>query len=301
MNQIAILIPIFNGLDYTKACLSSLSEKFAEIDEELAKFHIVVIDDGSRDGSAEWIHTNHPEVNVVTGTGDLWWSGAINEGVKYAIKRLHVDYILWWNNDILPADDYFNNLVHLLRDSKPSLILGSKIYLAQEEDTLWSMGGIFNPKTGEKYMIGRQSKDGERYSKPVQCDWLPGMGSLMPADTYEKVGLVDARNFPQYHGDSDFTYRAKLAGYTIEVHPNLIIYNDTRNSGLVHNESFKRLVQSLVSTKSNYNIRKDFLFYHKYATSIKAYKVLIDRYFVYIGGFFKWKILGWFGKNRNHQ
>jgi len=299
MLKIAILIPIFNGLDYTKACLKSLYEYIGKVDPVRGTFSIIVVDDASSDGSYEWISSNYPSVELVKGTGSLWWSGAINMGVRHAIDRLKIDYILWWNNDILPERGYFKKLIGVLEHEASSTIIGSKIYLAQQENTIWSMGGIFDPYTGEKNMIGRECKDNETYSHITECDWLPGMGTVIHKSIYNKVGMVDAVNFPQYHGDSDYTYRAKLAGSKIVVIPELKIYNDTRNSGLKHDESFTKMIQSLYSIKSNYNVKKDFIFYRKYAKSMKAYGVLIERYFVYIGGFFKWKLYGFVGIKRN--
>ncbi len=113
--------------------------------------------------------------------------------------------------------------------------------------------------------------------------------------------MLDEKSFPQYHGDSDFTFRAKKIGYKIIVNPVLKIYNDTLHSGIRHNESSKRLMQSLFSIKSNYNISKDYLFYKKHSESTIAYSVLINKYFKYIGGFIKWKLLGLIDITHNRQ
>ena len=298
MLKIALLIPIYNGLEYTKACLKSIHLFLDKNSSQQANFSIVVIDDASTDGSYEWISSNYPSVHLLKGTGNLWWSGGINLGVRYAIDQLAADYILWWNNDIISDPNYFKNLIHVLENNETSTVIGSKIYLAQKENTVWSMGGLFDPYTGEKDMIGRGVPDSESFNEIVECDWLPGMGTVIHRSVYDKIGMLDEKNFPQYHGDSDFTYRAKLAGFNIIVNPTLKIYNDTRNSGLKHDESLKKLMQSLFSTKSNFNIRKNVLFYRKYVKSIKAYKVLFKNYFKYIGGFFKWKILGLLGVKR---
>jgi GT2 family glycosyltransferase len=157
------------------------------------------------------------------------------------------------------------------------------------------MGGLFDMKTGFKSLIGSAEPDSELYEKVTTCDWLPGMGTITHKSVYEKIGWLDEENFPQYHGDSDFTLRAKKAGYKVIVHPDLMIFNDTLHSGLRHDKSAKRLVQSLFSIKSNYNIKKDFLFYKKHTVSAKAYSVFLNKYFKYIGGFLKWKVLGLVG------
>jgi GT2 family glycosyltransferase len=147
-------------------------------------------------------------------------------------------------------------------------------------------------------MIGACRKDGIEYQEKKYADWLPGMGTVTHISVYDELGFIDDQNFPQYHGDSDFTCRAKENGYQIVVYPELKIFNDSKNTGLKHDESLRKLIQSLVSIKSNYNIKKDFLFYRLHARSMIAYKVLFLKYSKYIGGFFKWKILGFFGIHR---
>ena len=74
--------------------------------------------------------------------------------------------------------------------------------------------------------------DSELLNEKIECDWLPGMGTVTHKSVYEKIGMLDEIRFPQYHGDSDFTLRAKKRGYKIIVYPDLKIYNDNRNTGI---------------------------------------------------------------------
>jgi len=300
MLSLAIVYPVFNGLQYTQNGLHSLFS-LQKIDTQNAKIHVVIVDDGSTDGTYEWIKNNYPQVHLLKGKGNLWWSGGINMAVRYAIDQLECDYIVWWNNDILAKADYFSVLITLLKHDDINTIIGSKIYHAHLKNTIWSMGGLFDPKSGRKSMIGSAETDSLMYEEITECDWLPGMGTITHKSVYERIGMLDAENFPQYHGDSDFTFRAKKVGYKIIVNPALKIFNDTLHSGIRHRESSRRLIQSLFSIKSNYNIGKDYLFYKKHSESILAYSILIVKYSKYIGGFFKWKWLGMIGIKRNRQ
>ena len=182
--KISIVIPIFNGLDYTKVCLQSL---FNDIDfkAEDVKFSIVVVDDGSTDNSSNWIKSNFPEVHLQRGDGNLWWSGGINIGVRYALDQLNTDYIIWWNNDILVDEMYFTNLVQRLKSNDINTIIGSKVYLANQKQIIWAMGGMFNPITGEKSMVGSDFPDSEKYEDVIEVDWLPGMGTVTHKSVYK--------------------------------------------------------------------------------------------------------------------
>lgn len=299
MLKVTIVFPIFNGLNYTKQCLESLYKLTENPNRAELNISIVIVDDGSSDGSYEWIENNYPKVNLLKGDGELWWSGGINLAVDFAINKLDTDYILWWNNDIISDTDYFKNLATILKNNDPKTIIGSKIYLSQNKKIVWSMGGIFNPVSGYKNMIGSERPDNNDLNKIIECDWLTGMGTITHASVYQDIGMLDEKNFPQYHGDSDFTFRAKTKGYTLLVNPKLMIYNDTDNSGLIHDDSFRNLFKSLFSIRSSYNIVKEYKFYQFHTKSFKAYFPLWGKYAKYVIGFFKWKFLSIFKIERN--
>lgn len=292
--SIALLIPVHNGLSFTSKCLNGLNALLTGRALSDLKFNVIVIDDGSNDGTEEWIKSESPQTIILKGNGNLWWSGGINEGTRYAIDILNADYLLWWNNDITPAPDYFNNLEKILTTNPPD-VAGSKIYYAHDPQLVWSMGGIFDTRSGRKFMTGMNQKDSAVFDQIHKADWLPGMGTVLHRSVIEKIGMLDDKTFPQYHGDSDFTFRAKLAGYDIVVFPQLKIWNDKSNSGLLHQDSFRLLMRSLTDIKSNYHFAKDVSFYHRFATSPLAYQTIAIKYCLYIGGFIKWRILNLFG------
>lgn len=297
--SIAIIMPVFNGISFTEKAIKFIYAGILEINPQQYKFELVVVDDNSSDGTSDNIRRNFPEVHLLKGDGNLWWGGGINKGAKFAIENLNATYILLWNNDIQNNGEYFKNLVNIIELEKRDIIIGSKIL--SDTGIIWSMGGLFNPKTGKRKQIGINEMDSQKYSNPLKVNWLPGMGTLVPANVIKKIGYWDNENFPQYHGDVDFTFRAYQAGFDIMVYPRLIIYNDTTNSGLKHNDSFKMLLKSLTSIKSNNNIKKDILFYNKHCTSPFAYFALFVKYFELIGGFFKWKLLKSFGLKRPNK
>ncbi len=301
MKKVAILLPVHNRLSHTQKCLRLLSNEIIRLNSSEVRFEIIIIDDGSTDGSSEFITKNYPDVILLNGNGSLWWSGAINKGAEYALKELDFDYVLLWNNDINTNPEYFENIVKIILNIDDKTIIGSKIYRNDSSNIIWSAGGIFNPKTGEKYMIGFNKEDSEEFNKRIDCDWLTGMGSLVPRMVIEKIGYWDDKLFKQYYGDCDFTYRAKLGGFNIAVFPELKIWNDTISSGLKHQNKIKYMIRSLYDIKSIYNIKDNFNFYRLYSESVFAYKALLVMYFKYIGGFIKWKFLAILGIKRKRN
>lgn len=296
MNKIAILIPVFNRLDYTIECLNILRQKKESAFFTLNKIDIIVIDDASTDGTNEYLKTYYPEIILLQGTGNLWWSGSMNLGVKHALYALGCDFVLTWENDITPQSDYFDNLQVILNDWTKDTLVCSKIMVKDCPGKIFSVGGIFNSSTGKKYLIGAGELDGKDYEKSFEVDWFCGQGILIHKIVFEKIGFFDEKRFPQYHGDSDFALRAKKQGFRNIVFPSLVIWNDTSTTGISHikNKTFKQMLLSIFSIRSNYNILKDVQFYNRHSTKTIAYWQLVIKYSKYIGGFFKWKFLGLF-------
>lgn len=282
----AILIPVHNHIEYTRKCLKALDDEVFSSDLA-AYFYVVIIDDGSTDGTEDFVRSVYPAVYILKGDGNLWWSGSINAGAEFAIKKLKADYLLLWNNDIITAGNYFRHLINWQLTTDNNTITGSKIFMDERMRLVWSMGGKYDPVTGSTFMYGMGKPDAEPFMKPVEAEWLTGMGTLVPVNVVDKIGMWDNLSFPQYHGDLEFTYRAYLAGYKVIVNPDLKIINDTTNTGLAHNGSLIQLLRLFSDPRSLYNFRVNVSFVKKYGKGIFRYNHLIKSYSILILSFIK--------------
>lgn len=303
MRKIAFVIPVFNRLKYTQECLKILAEQKSTrffINNDIT---IIVSDDASTDGTENWIRENYPNVIILKGTGNLWYSGCMNLGMRYAFEKLNSDFIMVWENDIYPIENYFDNLQDILENWDGKTLICSKLYFKADPKVIFGIGGTFNPTTGEKSLIGRMEKDNPEYEKIMEVDWFLGQGVLIHKNIIDKTGYFDEVNFPQYHADIDYSLRAKHDGFHNVVYPNLKLLNDTETTGLSHikNKTLRQFIDSLVSIRSNMNIAKDIKFYKRHTSSPKAYFVLIKRYLVYFGSFIKWSVLSLFGIKRKNE
>src|SRR5215813_1669796 len=114
---IYVVIPVHNRLDATWECLESLSCQTYQ------HFNIVLVDDGSTDGTAEHISQKYPEVAILRGDGNLWWTGATNLGVRYTTQHCREDdYVLTLNNDTVLPPEYLKTMMSLARGAPKSLI-----------------------------------------------------------------------------------------------------------------------------------------------------------------------------------
>lgn len=203
--MIHILIPVHNRKLYTLACLQSLRN------QTVNDFEIVVIDDGSTDGSEISIRESFPEVVILKGDGNLWWSGATNLGVKYALEH-NADYVLTLNNDTLAPPDYLEKMIYWATRT-PKSIIGSMAIDEETGQTVFAGERVDWRRARYIPLLDFQKPGGSIGLHEVTH--LPGRGTLIPRSVFESVGYYDQENMPQYAADFDLTHRASRQGYRI--------------------------------------------------------------------------------------
>ena len=106
--MIHVIIPVFNRLNYTIKCLYSLKNQ-----KNYGDLKIIIVDDGSTDGTSQYLENNFPEITVLDGSGFLFWGGAVSLGVEYVIKNSNPkDWVLLVNNECL-SRDAIENLIEI--------------------------------------------------------------------------------------------------------------------------------------------------------------------------------------------
>ena len=256
--KIGIIIPVYNRRDITKKGLVTLCNSIHNATESKFEYNIIVIDDGSTDGTSEMIISNFANIHLLHGDGSLWWAGAVNLGAKYAIKKLNSDYILLWNDDIEPSSDYFISINTLLNED----YRGEQIWCSTIKDyntkKIWFNGAYYSRISGHfRHWITEDVND-----KIINCS--TGMGTLIPASIVIQNKYWDNKRFPQYFADIDFTLRANMNGTPILVGKNLLIYNKTEYSSYNQNTNYKKYFLSLCKIQSRYNLIIEIRFHLKY-------------------------------------
>lgn len=246
-DSIYIIIPVHNRKEFTKNCLLSLRQ------QTYKDFKVVVIDDGSTDGTAEVLANEFSEVHVIKGDGNLWWTAATNLGVIYSLEN-RADYILTLNNDTIATEDFLEKMVYW-SERTPNSLLGAFALDANTKQPVYG-GEIINWKlANSKYLLDFLPK--EQWRGLHEVTHFPGRGLLIPAEVFNKIGLYDQKHFPHYAADYDFTHRAIRAGYKVYCNydAKLLIYPDA--SGDVENrkkKSLKNYYNHLLGKKGGGNI-----------------------------------------------
>ncbi|MCX6168371.1 MAG: glycosyltransferase family 2 protein [Ignavibacteriales bacterium] len=277
-SNISIIMPVHNALFFTKKAIIELTTQIS--DHKLNKqITVVVVDDGSLDGTSEWISSNYPEIFIKHGDGNLWWSGSVNLGVKFALSELKVDYVLLWNNDCTTTTDYFQNLLqNITKLGNNKIIIASKVYYQDKPNVIFNMGATINKATGKTTLIGKDKIDSSEYEKEIEVDWTGGMGVLIHKEVFNQIGYFDENDFPHYYGDCDFYLRAKEKGFSIVVYPNLKVWNDREYTAKNTIESFRDAFHELSMIKSRYNLLIDYKFYKRHINMPFGYFHLAMKY-----------------------
>jgi len=165
-------------------------------------------------------------VVVLKGDGNLWWAGATNLGVEYAIKN-NYDYVLTINNDAEIEVETLEHLIKTARDN-PDVIIGSRIML-DRKGTIWSLGVLTFWNTDSFLRLNHYNENTKimhTMSGTLPTDCLTGNGTLVPVKIFKSVGLYANFWCPQYHADTEFTLRARSKGFPAVVALNAVVYNN---------------------------------------------------------------------------
>lgn len=215
--MIFILIPIYNRKELTLACLASF-EKQTYTDYEL-----IIVDDGSTDGSGEAIQKAYPSATVIKGSGSWWWAKSVNEGVRYILRKAqHNDYVLLINNDVEFEAGYLEKLVGASVAHNRALVgsLVKNFYnksIIQDAGVRAQWNSFFFPKSDFNPL--------QKINKNI--DALASRGVLVPVEVFRKIGLF-SRMLPHHAADYDFSMRAKRRGFTLMMSYEAVVYSKDR-------------------------------------------------------------------------
>lgn len=188
-----IIIPVHNRRDLTLACLRRL-----RANGDLARHSVLLIDDGSTDGTGEAVAAEFPGVLVQRGDGNLWWTGAMALGMAEAFGR-GAQAVVWLNDDCLPEPGAIDRLVAALAQAAD--VAGPTCL---RED-----GGRDASGFSGRHQVSARAGE----SRPVEG--LSGYCVAISRRAWEKVGAPDARRFPHYYGDTAYTLQASRAGLRV--------------------------------------------------------------------------------------
>lgn len=227
--KISVIIPNWNGKKYLKTCLDSLKN------QSFKNFEIILVDNGSRDESIEFVKSCYPEIQIIS----LWENTGFSKAVNTGIKKAKGEYILLLNNDTEADPNLLKNLNSALKKYHDYYFYACKILCFDKRDTIDSAGdGLYI--NGIAYRKGHHQKDKLEFNEIKEVFGACGAAALYRKKLFSKIGFFD-EDFFAFYEDVDINFRAQLAGFRCLYIPSAIVYHIGHGTLKVENLFVQRL------------------------------------------------------------
>jgi GT2 family glycosyltransferase/protoporphyrinogen oxidase len=215
------VILTFNHYDDTRECLESLQKT------EYENLTILVVDNGSSDGTPDNVRADFPDVKVIETGRNLGVPWGYNVGFSHALGA-GADYILMLNNDTVVAPEMLRHLVDEAQADPDAGILMPKILYYDDPDVVWSVGGRYRTFPPAHVILG-QDDSSDVFEKPLYLEYALSCGLLIHRRAFEKAGLFDPGYF-FFFDDWDFSERVRTHGLHITLAPEAKMWHKVSKS-----------------------------------------------------------------------
>jgi len=215
----SVIIPNYNGWHLLAVCLAALRR------QTYPAFEVVVVDNGSTDGSVDLVRRHFPEVRVIALPENRRFCGAVNAGIRATTGEV----VALLNNDTEPEPAWLAELCRALAEHPEVGLCASKILLYDRRDILHTAGDYYT-LAGLPGNRGVWQKDDGRYDRPEYVFGACAGAAAYRRALFEDIGLFD-EDFEAYCEDVDFNLRAQLAGYRCLYVPTARVYHRLSATG----------------------------------------------------------------------
>ncbi len=195
-----IIIPNYNGMKYIENCLAALAGEPAGV---------IVVDNGSEDGSRELIREKFPDVNLIALKKNHGFCTAVNRGIRESAKY-KTTYVILLNNDTVAEPGFVRALEKAL-DADERAFSGAARMVRMDDPARIDDAGDYYCALGWAFAAGR-GKPRERFDQPRRIFSACGGACIYRRAVLNRIGLLDENHFA-YLEDVDIGYRARIHGY----------------------------------------------------------------------------------------
>ncbi len=209
MTSLAILMTCFNRRETTLACLASLAAQQRQVPRSE---QVILVDDGSTDGTGDAVKQAYPGVRVLPTEGNLFWNGGMRVAFAEALQGDY-DAYLWLNDDTMLFPHALDLLLGTASRMETSAILVGSTCNAQTGKR--SYGGEWQQRRWLRNRLAPVQPEADRWQA---CNTMNGNCTLIPREIARTLGNLDAA-FTHSFGDMDYGFRARRAGFSIYIAP----------------------------------------------------------------------------------
>ena len=223
--RVSVVIPNYNGMDYFRPCLESMRIQTRPADR------IIVVDNGSTDGSADAIEREFPEVTMIRFAENTGFCGAVNAGIEASDD---CDYCILLNNDTKAEPEFVEELLKGIGGKKKVFSCQAKM-LRMSDPTLCDDAGDYYCSLGWAFARGR-GKPESGYRKPAALFSCCAGAAIYNMEILREIGTFDENHFA-YLEDTDIGWRARINGYRNVFLPRArVLHVGSASTGSVYND-----------------------------------------------------------------
>jgi len=223
IKRVVVVILNWNGGDLTLRCIESLRQS------HYPDSQVLVVDNGSTDGSLEEIVKSCPEADIIKNPRNLGFAEGCNQGIAWGLNW-GADYVMVLNNDTWMDPHMISNLVAAATAHDDRVAVIPKIYLASDPLRFWFAWGRVNLWTGVFSNPAYGLLDDGRFDFPPEADYASGCCILIPKRIVQEVGGFDPSYFA-YVEDIDWSLRCRRAGFRLVLCPSAKLWHGVSASG----------------------------------------------------------------------
>ena len=228
MTRLATVIVNYEKRELLRACLDSFNSAAAHVDVEC---EVVVVDNGSRDGSGQMVRADFPEARLVTLPSNHGFPAGVNAG----IAETESDWVLLLNNDTTISADALRHLLQATDDPAVGAV-AAQMRFADRTDVINSAGiGVDVLGVAFDRLLGTSVDQGSK--EPYEVFGASAGAALYRRRTLEEIGGFDASDFV-FLEDADVAWRARMAGWRTMYVPQAIVWHH-HSATARHGSSFK--------------------------------------------------------------
>lgn len=216
-----------------------LQNSIGRLQSLLPDLAIIVVDNGSTDGSVALIRERWPRVELMPLAHNTGFAGGNNVGLKAAI-RLGFEAVFLLNTDVIIDEDFITPCVERLRRDATIGVIGPTVLEAYEANVIQCEGARIIPLT-LNFDYRRIREPFVRRDELVDVGYVLGASMLIRREVIEQIGYLDEEFYPAYVEEADFCYRAKRAGFRSVVHQGSAIRHIGAQSSGGNQLAFNRL------------------------------------------------------------
>lgn len=267
--KIAFLITCYNRINTTLKCLKKLNEEIHSLNYNDYDCDIFLVDDKSPDKTGIIVKKNYSRVNVIEGSGQLYWSGGMRLAWQTAVQYEEYDLYFWLNDDVKLFKNSVQTMLADLKSSKNSIVVG--VFKSSDKNkTVITYGGrdkdhklispIGIPKNGVKY--------------------IEGNFVAIPKKVFKKLGYID-EFFTHTIGDSDYGLRAIKEKIPILISSKILgicdinVQEDWRKNDV----SLYKRIKSFRNSK-RFIIKEQMIFAYRDKGALGIFRLILSTFFL---------------------